>query len=521
MSAYDNPTIIKDDSAMTWAQATSGFAESFKQSFDVAKKEREAKEKEAKLDAEKKAKESEQLLINIQRTNAEIQNTNAIDLNRTVGELPKTLAPTLTSQFGDKVKKFGEKFGEADVKNQTTVVGEDVKSVLAKKPIYLKTRQNVISTFGAVTDNVNTYDENFQGDGSDVSINGLTPIERMANFYTMKGLNPKNAMSSKTTKNLDWDEEDPSKARLLVSTKFNSKEELKQALGKWAIGKTSEELDGMITGAGKDITDNGDGSYSLNFEKPVGDGSWDGAFYTKLPPVLSGEEFKNAQIVDEKNNFSTKYLLNTTNIAAKGYDSKKPGVKGYWQGTEIDMKNVENDLRPVVQARMEGLLNADFRDPNVFQGFLTNKLKLGVNDISLILNAETYEKKVALLTNQAMKIEVAKKFGNSLHEIKTKDGIKYYFGDKDKIQDIDQNPKKLEGGGDTTNQQERNAFARNVIANGGVFPGRGGLSMVVDKATGKVTVKKVDSAGLALTTMTGYENMTPMQIANSLGATLE
>ena len=43
MSAYDNPTIIKDDSAMAWAQATGGFAESFKQSFDVAKKDREAK----------------------------------------------------------------------------------------------------------------------------------------------------------------------------------------------------------------------------------------------------------------------------------------------------------------------------------------------------------------------------------------------------------------------------------------------------------------------------------------------
>lgn len=520
MSAYDNPTIIKDDSAMAWAQATGGFAESFKQSFDIAKKDREAKEKEAKLEAEKKEKESKDLLINIQRTNAEIQNTNAIDLNRTVGELPKTLAPTLSSQFGEYVRTFGEKFGEADVKNQTTVVGEDVKNVLAKKPIYLKTRQNVINTFGGVTDNVNTYDENFQGDGSDVAVYGFTPIEKMANFYTMKGLNPKNAMSSKTTKKLNWDEDDPSKATLSVSTKFDSMGELKQALGKWALGKTTEQLDEMITGAGKDITKNKDGTYSLNFEKPVGDGSWDGTFYTKLPPVLSGEEFKNAQIVDEKNNFSTKYLLNTTNIAAKGYDSKKPGVKGYWQGTEIDMVNVEKDLRPVVQARMEGLLNADFRDINVLQGFLTNKLLLGTEATSLILNEKDYNKKVELLTNQAMKVEIAKKMGNSLHEIKTKDGVKYYFGDKDKIQDIDQN-QKISGGGSATEQDKNNALARKVIANGGVFPGREGLSMFVDKTTGKVTVKKVDSAGLALVNLSGYDAFTPEQIANLLGATLD
>jgi hypothetical protein len=43
--------------------------------------------------------------------------------------------------------------------------------------------------------------------------------------------------------------------------------------------------------------------------------------------------------------------------------------------------------------------------------------------------------------------------------------------------------------------------------------------MFVD-ANGKVTVKKVDSAGLALVNMSGYENFTPEQVANLLGATL-
>ena len=60
MSAYDNPTIIKNDAALIWGQAAGGFAESFKQSFDAAKKDIEAKEKEAKLDAEKKAKEAKE-----------------------------------------------------------------------------------------------------------------------------------------------------------------------------------------------------------------------------------------------------------------------------------------------------------------------------------------------------------------------------------------------------------------------------------------------------------------------------
>ena len=138
MSAYDNPTIIKNDAALIWGQAAGGFAESFKQSFDAAKKDREAKEKEAKLEAEKKAKESEQLLLNIQRTNAEIQNQNAADASKTFSAVPKALDTTLSTTFNNDVTEFGKMFGEADVKNQTVVVGSDVKDLLAKKPAYLK-----------------------------------------------------------------------------------------------------------------------------------------------------------------------------------------------------------------------------------------------------------------------------------------------------------------------------------------------------------------------------------------------
>ncbi len=57
MSAYDNPTIIKDDTAMAWAQSLGNVGQAFTESFNIARREREAKEKEARLDAERKAKE--------------------------------------------------------------------------------------------------------------------------------------------------------------------------------------------------------------------------------------------------------------------------------------------------------------------------------------------------------------------------------------------------------------------------------------------------------------------------------
>lgn len=66
MSAYDNPTIVKDDSAMIWAQAFGGIGQSFTESFNIARKEREAKEKEARLIAERKAKEEKEQTISNQ-----------------------------------------------------------------------------------------------------------------------------------------------------------------------------------------------------------------------------------------------------------------------------------------------------------------------------------------------------------------------------------------------------------------------------------------------------------------------
>ena len=515
MSAYDNPSIIRDESAMIWAQSLGSAGQAFSESFNIARKEKEAKEKEARLEAEKRAKESEQLLINIQRTNADIQNANAIDAAKTFSELPKQFDVSLTNQFGNSVQEFGKIFGEAAVKNETTVVGDDVKSILAKKPIYLKARQNVINTFGAIKSQIDSYQEDFKGDGSDVSIVGTNPIERMTNFYTMQGLNPSNAMSANVTKSFDWDKEDPSKAALKVSTKFNNKSELAQALSRWSPGSKPEDLEKMISEAGKSITANEDGSYSLNFEKQLGDGSYDGMFYTKVPQTITGDEFKNANIVDDKNNLGTKYLGDTTNILAKGYDSKRKGYKGYWQGTEIKMEEIKKDLRPVIQARMEGLLNADFRDLNVLQGFLTNKLKLGTDDVALFLNKQTYTDKVNFLTDRTMQLEIAKSLGNQLNEVNGK----YYLGDAQKIQDIGESPKA--GGGATgtqKNQAALNEEALYVINNGGVFRGKGGLILNVD-SNGKATVTKV-GGDLTEEEVLMFRNRTPKQMANMMGATL-
>jgi hypothetical protein len=456
MSAYDNPTIIKNDAALIWGQAAGGFAESFTQSYAAAKKEREAKEKEAKLDAEKRAKESEQLLLNIQRTNAEIQNQNAADASKTFSEVPKTLDTTLSTTFNNDVVEFGKIFGEADVKNQTVVVGADVKDVLAKKPIYLKARQNVIAGFGAWTDQANSYDEAIQKDGSDVAIVGKTPVERLTNFFTLKGSNPKNVMSSTVTKDLKWNKENPSEAIVSVSKKFDNEQQLIDSLKIFDPFAAPEEYKKMIEESiGKGITKNADNSYTLNFKQDLGSGTWDGIFYVKVPPVTTGDELKNSNISNEKNEISTKYIQNTTTLPAENYKPEQKGYKGYWTGTKINSIQIKEDLRPVIQARMAGLLESDLKDPNVLQGFLTNKLKLG-NYSAADFNIMSYDEKLSFLTSQAVDLEFNNKVGSML----TKVGNEYYLGNPKDVNEVNLNP-KVAGGGGTTTAQEKEAVNLN------------------------------------------------------------
>jgi len=517
MSAYDNPTIIKDDSAMAWAQATGGFATSFTESFNTAKKEREAKEKEARLEAEKKAKESEQLLINIQRANAEIQNQNAADASKTFSEVPKTLDTTLTTTFNNDVVAFGKLFGEADVKNQTVVVDSDVKDLLAKKPIYLKARQNIITGFGAWVDQTSSYDEAIQKDGSDVAIVGKTPVEKLTNFFTLKGSDPKNVMSSTVTKDLKWNKENPSEAIVTVSKKFDNEQQLIDSLKIFKPFGTPEEYKKIIDESiGKGITKNADNSYTIDFKRDLGSGTWDGVFYVKVPPVTTGNELKNSGISNEKNEISTKYIQETTTLPAENYKPQQKGYKGYWTGTKVNSIQIKEDLRPVIKARMTGLLESDFKDQNVLQGFLENKLKLAsysVEDFNLL----TYEEKLSFLTSQALDLEFNDKLGNVL----TKVGNEYYLGNPRDVSEVNPNPKISGGGGMTgtqKNQADLNDEALYTITNGGVFRGKGGLILNVD-SNGKATVTKV-GGDLTEEEVLMFKDRTPKQMANMMGATL-
>jgi len=229
---------------------------------------------------------------------------------------------------------------------------------------------------------------------------------------------------------------------------------------------------------GKGITKNADNSYTLDFKQDLGSGTWDGIFYVKVPPVTTGDEVKNSNISNEKNEINTKYIQNTTTLPAENYKPEQKGYKGYWTGTKINSIQIKEDLRPVIQARMAGLLESDLKDPNVLQGFLTNKLKLG-NYSAADFNIMSYDEKLSFLTSQAVDLEFNNKVGSML----TKVGNEYYLGNPRDVNEVNPNPKT--SGGSTTAAQEKTANLEKSIqgvwdmqADGtGSFPGLAGRSV--------------------------------------------
>jgi hypothetical protein len=151
MSAYDNPTIIRDDSAMIYAQMLGTAGQTFTESFKTARKEREAKEKEERLEAEKKAKESKEVQLNKQLYSSNTIKLINAETEQTRTDLSKVGAPPpITDQavkfelafkniFGENAQKikFDEvtpEFIEADAKLQSeyNTVDANLKRIIGE-----------------------------------------------------------------------------------------------------------------------------------------------------------------------------------------------------------------------------------------------------------------------------------------------------------------------------------------------------------------------------------------------------
>ena len=445
MSAYDNPTIIKNDAALIWGQAAGGFAESFTQSYAAAKKDREAKEKEARLEAEKKAKEEKEQAISNQIYSSE----ERYKYQTRMAKIDDGLVKAGVSADGTElVNGFLVSVGEINGKNNVEIKTKPLsKEELDKKNAYAaqsaKGEENLIRVAGGLYSQAQAINngELNENNISNVKFKGDNILDQTLNRVTAFALAyPDN---DKTTKQLDYDVNgDPSKITLNVTSKIGDYNTLIKTFKDTNPAVSQEEIDTKINeGINKGFIIKGDNDqYSINFKKDI-NSDYDGELYVKIPEIEYGKVPVTTGVYSKENDIDVSpiYMKPTEYIDVEGNAnlSKDQGIVKY-QRTPIDIEAIKLSLRPSLQAKAEGLIASAFQDPDTADGVLA-KLGFGTNYQSKEFAKLDLTTKVNLLASKMEQKEVDNIIKKS--QLKLVDG-EYYKMDPESIRIFNEESKK-------------------------------------------------------------------------------
>jgi len=449
MSAYDNPTIIRDDSAMIWAQALGSAGQSFTESFNIARKEREAKEKEARLAAERKAKEEKEQTINNQIYSSEERYKYQTRMAKIDDGLVKA---GVSSDGTELVNGFLVSTGEINGKNNVEIKTKVLsKEDLDKKNAYAaqaaKGEENLVRVAGGLYSQAQAIKSGELNDSniSNIKFKGDNILDQTLNRVTAFALAyPDN---EKTTKKLDYDANgDPSKITLNITSKIGDYNSLIKTFKDTNPGVSQEEIDTKINeGISKGFIVKGDNDqYSVNFKKDI-NSDYDGELYTKIPEIEYGKAPVTAGVYSKENDteVSIIYMKPTEYIDVEGNANlnKDQGTVKY-QRTPIDIEAIRMSLKPSLQAKAQGLIASSFQDPDTADGILA-KLGFGTNYQSKEFAKLDLATKVNLLASKMEKNEVDNIIKKS--QLTLVDG-KYYKMDPESIRIFNEESKKGGGG---------------------------------------------------------------------------
>lgn len=521
MSAYDNPTIIKNDAALIWGQAAGGFAESFTQSYAATKKDRETKEKEARLEAEKKAKEEKEQTINNQIYSSEERYKHQTRMAKIDEGLEKA---GVTADGTELINGFlistSEINGANNVDIKTKVLS---KEELNRKNIYAaqtaKGEENLTRVAGGLYSQAQAIRSGELNDTniSNIKFKGDNILDQTLNRVTAFALAyPDN---DKTTKKLDYDANgDPSKITLHVTTKIGDYNALIKNFRDTNPGVSQDEINTKINeGLDKGFIIKGDNDqYSVNFKKDI-NSDYDGELYTKIPEIEYGKVTVTTGIYNKENGteISPIYMKPTefADVEGNASLSTTEGTAKY-QRTPIDMDAIRASIKPVLQAKAEGLIASSFQDPDVADGLLA-KFGFGTNYQSKEFAKLDLATKVDLLASKMEQKEIDNIIINS--KLTPIDG-QYYKMNPEDIKMFNKPSKKAGSGatGTQKNQQDFNERIRTLIKTkkGGVV-GKGGYTLMIQNGRWGV----YDKDGLP---KVGTEDITdPSVLATFIGGTLE
>jgi len=410
MSAYDNPTIIKDDSAMAWAQGIASFGENFTKAFN-ARREQNLKEKayEDKLKAETK-----KTAIAIQSANIEQGLANQKEIGAVSDQMEKTKMETvLQDQWKSEFAGMQEKKGAFKVSAQFTELNKDQ---IAEGTKYAEGvsqwKDKSLSGLAANQTNVNEWTALSPRERANTAFMGNTPLERKISEITLYSSNPANYdWKGKVDKKLYKEGDNPANPGIEIITKVDLAKDLK--------GFTEEELQTEAKKPnGSVIYDDVTKKYSVRFKQKLGDPSWDGQFYHKVAEAPDSEKIwgkDQANILDSKNGLNNSFIINPGNpVVTKEKIKDFPNKENEIETTYVNVPEIRKNAKMYYDAGAEALLSSDLKDMTQLQSFLQTKLYRGDEPLAdWISKYDTPEKQKEFISKKLFEIDMDNKLSSS------------------------------------------------------------------------------------------------------------
>jgi hypothetical protein len=409
MSAYDNPTIIKDNSGTILAEGIASFGENFSKAMNaqlaIAAEERKY---EAKL-----KKETNDRQIATQKANTEQSMSNMKETQAAVDTL-KPADPVLTNKFGKLYSELLTKAGEGKVKGSLEVLSPEETAANDKfQKGTGEFKQKCLSSFGPMADNLITGKAMGPREWSNTTWNGTTKLQQKINEITYYASDDDNySYRDKVNKDLYIEDEDPSKPVMEIITEVKRDKELVNFSDDELKAERERKDSGLIY-------DETTQKYSLKFKQNLGSSTWDGTFFHKIPDAPDPDKAwgkDQGNVLDEKTNgLRAEYVLNAGSpVLTKEKIKEFPNKERQVETVYLNMPAINGVLNQYYKAGATALLNSDLKDKVQLRSFLQNKLYRGNEDLAKWLTKfDTDVKQEDFIKDKLLEIDTETKLGKT------------------------------------------------------------------------------------------------------------